>query len=134
VKDEPHKQRRRKWVRYERRYSNSLWHADWFEQPHEQIILFEDDASRFITGFGVFSNANAENSNQVLQQAIVLWPTETNDDRPWDTIHIATQSHLPGPKTEHVSTALETTGNHPHKSTSETPTIQREGRTSWTDH
>jgi transposase len=24
VKDEPHKQRRRKWVRYERRYSNSL--------------------------------------------------------------------------------------------------------------
>jgi putative transposase len=70
VKDEPHKQRRRTWVRYERKYSNSLWHADWFEQTHEQIILFEDDASRFITGFGVFSNANAENSNQVLQQAI----------------------------------------------------------------
>jgi putative transposase len=70
VKDEPHKQRRRKWVRYERRYSNSLWHADWFEEPHEQIILFEDDASRFITGYGVFSNANVENSNQVLKQAI----------------------------------------------------------------
>jgi putative transposase len=70
VKDEPHKQRRRTWIRYERRYSNSLWHADWFEEPHEQIILFEDDASRFITGFGVFSNANMENSNQVLNQAI----------------------------------------------------------------
>jgi putative transposase len=70
VKDEPHKQRRRKWIRYERRYSNSLWHADWFEEPHEQIILFEDDASRFITGYGVFTNANIENSNQVLNKAI----------------------------------------------------------------
>ena len=70
AKDEPHKQRRRTWVRYERRYTNSLWHADWFEEPHEQIILFEDDASRFITGYGVFTNANVENSNQVLHQAI----------------------------------------------------------------
>jgi putative transposase len=70
AKDEPHKQRRRKWVRYERRYSNSLWHADWFEEHKEQIILFEDDASRFITGYGVFSNANMWNSNQVLNQAI----------------------------------------------------------------
>jgi putative transposase len=70
AKDEPHKQRRRKWVRYERRYSNSLWHADWFEQTQEQIILFEDDASRFITGYGIFSNANMENSKNVLNQAI----------------------------------------------------------------
>ena len=73
AKDEPHKQRRRKWVRYERRYSNSLWHADWFEEQHEQIILFEDDASRFITGYGVFSNANMENSNQVLLHAITSY-------------------------------------------------------------
>jgi len=73
VKDEPHKQRRRKWIRYERRYSNSLWHADWFEEPHEQIILLEDDASRFITGFGVFQNANMENSNHVLNQAITTY-------------------------------------------------------------
>jgi len=70
AKDEPHKQRRRKWVRYERRYSNSLWHADWFEEQQEQIILFEDDASRLITGYGVFSKANMENTNQVLNQAI----------------------------------------------------------------
>ena len=70
AKDEPHKQRRRKWVRYERKYSNSLWHADWFEEQHEQIILFEDDASRLIIGYGVFSNANVENSKQVLNQAI----------------------------------------------------------------
>ena len=70
VKNEPHKQRRRTWIRYERRYSNSLWHADWFEEHQEQIILFEDDASRFITGYGVFTNANMENSNKVLKQAV----------------------------------------------------------------
>ncbi|MDG7013775.1 MAG: hypothetical protein JRN46_06085 [Nitrososphaerota archaeon] len=29
AKDEPRKQLRRKWVRYERKYSNSLWHTDW---------------------------------------------------------------------------------------------------------
>lgn len=70
AKDEPHKQRHRKWIRYERRYSNSLWHADWFEEQQYQFILFEDDASRFITGYGVFSNATAKNSMLVLQQAI----------------------------------------------------------------
>ena len=73
VKNEPHKQRRRTWIRYERRFSNSLWHADWFEEPQEQIILFEDDASRFITGYGVFSNANMQNSNEVLNQAISIY-------------------------------------------------------------
>jgi putative transposase len=68
--DEPRKQRCRKWIRYERRYSNSLWHADWFEEKQDQVILFEDDASRFITGYGVFRNATAKNSIIVLDQAI----------------------------------------------------------------
>jgi len=71
--DEPRKQRRRKWIRYERRFSNSLWHADWFEDKHDQIILFEDDASRFITGYGVFRNATAKNSMLVLEQAILRY-------------------------------------------------------------
>jgi len=70
AREEPRKQRRRKWIRYERRYSNSLWHADWFEQHKDQIILFEDDASRFITGYGVFRNATAKNSMLVLEQAV----------------------------------------------------------------
>ena len=69
--DEPRKQRRRKWIRYERRYSNSLWHADCFEEKLDQmIILFEDDASRFITGYGVFRNATVRNSIFVLEKAI----------------------------------------------------------------
>lgn len=69
-REEPRKQRRRKWIRYQRRYSNSLWHADWFEKQQDQVILFEDDASRFITGYGVFNNANTKNTVCVLKQAI----------------------------------------------------------------
>jgi hypothetical protein len=29
--DEYNKKKQRKWVRYERKHSNSLWHMDWFE-------------------------------------------------------------------------------------------------------
>ena len=70
AKEEPHKQKRRRWIRYERRYSNSLWHADWFEEQKDKVILFEDDASRFITGYGVFGNATTENTVSVLEKAI----------------------------------------------------------------
>ena len=75
VKNEPHKQRRRTWIRYERKYSNSLSHSDWFEKNNEQIILFEDDASRLITGYGIFSNATAENAAQVLLESIDSYGT-----------------------------------------------------------
>ena len=34
--DEPHKQRRRKWIRYEREHSNSLWHTDWHKIKDER--------------------------------------------------------------------------------------------------
>jgi transposase InsO family protein len=71
--EEPRKQRRRKWVRYERRYSNSLWHADWFEKQQDQVILFQDDASRFITGYGVFHHATSKNTIQVLDTAIQIY-------------------------------------------------------------
>jgi transposase len=59
-----------KWIRYQRRYSNSLWHADWFEQRQDKVILFEDDASRFITGYGVFGNATTKNTIYVLEEAL----------------------------------------------------------------
>ena len=71
--DEPRKQKRRKWVRYERRYSNSLWHADWFEHQQDQIILFQDDASRFITGYGVFDHATSKNTIHVLDGTIKIY-------------------------------------------------------------
>ena len=70
---QPNKSRRRKWVRYERRHSNSLWHADWCEFPGGQVILFEDDASRLITGFGKFQSATTENALRVFEEAVSSW-------------------------------------------------------------
>lgn len=66
---------RRKWVRYERAYSNSLWHVDWYEMKDPRwrvmwLIVYEDDASRFIVGYGLFKNATSHNSVEVLKQAI----------------------------------------------------------------
>ena len=70
AKDEPKKKNQRKWVRYERKHSNSLWHADWFELDGEQLILIEDDASRMLVGFGAFKNATSENSARILKEAV----------------------------------------------------------------
>ncbi|MEW6035488.1 MAG: integrase core domain-containing protein, partial [Candidatus Micrarchaeota archaeon] len=73
AQEQPKKSRRRKWVRYERRHSNSLWHADWLDYEGRQIILYEDDASRLVTGHGEFSNATTTNSIQVFDSAILRW-------------------------------------------------------------
>ncbi|MCE2498704.1 MAG: transposase [Nitrosopumilaceae archaeon] len=69
------KKKRRRWVRYERTYSNSMWHTDW-KQIHggmhdgRWFLCYEDDASRFVTGYGIFDNATAENALRVLDEAI----------------------------------------------------------------
>jgi putative transposase len=65
---------RRKWVRYEREYSNSLWHVDWYEMKDPrwkgmQLILYEDDASRFIVGCGLFKDATSRHAVEVLKEA-----------------------------------------------------------------
>ena len=70
---EPKKGRRRKWIRYERRHSNSLWHADWTVFKGDNLIFFEDDASRLITGYGAFRSATADNSIAVFDSAIKKW-------------------------------------------------------------
>jgi putative transposase len=71
AKNEPKKQKRRKWIRYQRKHSNSLWHTDWFEtRDGEHILPLEDDASRFITGFGAFARETAKNGVLVLEKAI----------------------------------------------------------------
>jgi putative transposase len=65
------KQRRRKWVRYEREHSMSLWHMDWKQlSDGSWWIAAMDDASRLIVGYGVFQEATAEHTIHVLKQAI----------------------------------------------------------------
>jgi putative transposase len=70
AKEEQKKKKTRKWVRYERKHSLSLVHSDWFVFREKQCIIFIDDASRFITGYGEFDNANAENSIKVFRQSL----------------------------------------------------------------
>ena len=72
----PKKQRRRRWVRYERKHSMSLWHMDWFQvdklgsELGKWMVAVQDDASRRIMGYGVFDNATAKHSVEVLKQAM----------------------------------------------------------------
>lgn len=72
---QPNKSRRRKWIRYERRFSNSLWHIDWSLFKGKWLIAILDDASRFIVGYGLFDNATQNNSIIVMQQAIQQYGT-----------------------------------------------------------
>lgn len=62
--------RRKKWVRYERRHSNSLLHADYCDLEGKQIIAYIDDASRCIVGHGIFANATTDNAIDVLMETI----------------------------------------------------------------
>ena len=71
ARDEPRKQLRRKWVRYERKYSNSLWHTDWtLVEGKGWLIAYLDDSSRFVVGYGVFPEATSEHSVEVLEEAV----------------------------------------------------------------
>jgi putative transposase len=70
---DPKKQKRRKWVRYEREHSLSLVHTDWHESrvvPGKQLIAYLDDASRFILAIEEMDHATAENAIQVLRKVV----------------------------------------------------------------
>ncbi len=75
ARDESNGRRKRRWLRWETEYSNSMWHTDW-KQIHggmhdgRRFLCYEDDASRFVTGCGIFGNATAENALKVLDGAM----------------------------------------------------------------
>ena len=64
------KKKKRKYKCYERKHSLSLAHTDWFEYKGKKVILFEDDASRFILAYGEFNNANKENTIKVFKESL----------------------------------------------------------------
>ena len=69
--EETKKKQQRKYLRYEREHSNSMWHTDYKQLDDGRWFLaYQDDASRFITGYGVFENMTAENAIKVLEQTI----------------------------------------------------------------
>ena len=71
----PTKSKQRKWVRYERLYSNAMWHTDWHAMKDTRmkglnLITYLDDASRCVTGDALFREATSENAVIALRQAI----------------------------------------------------------------
>lgn len=71
AEEQPKKRKRRKWIRFERTYSNSMWHTDWKKLDNGGWFLcYQDDASRFIINHGVFAEATTENAILVLKEAI----------------------------------------------------------------
>jgi putative transposase len=69
--EESKKRGRRKWVRYERTYSNSLWHVDYKQLPDGAwLVIYEDDASRYIVGYGISVDATSKHAVEVLKEAI----------------------------------------------------------------
>ena len=69
--ENPKKSRRHKWIRFERTHSNSMWHTDYkLLDDGRWFLCYEDDASRFVTGYGMFEHATTENALTVLDEAI----------------------------------------------------------------
>ena len=76
----PAKSRKRKWVRFERRYSNAMWHVDWhvMKDPRFRglnLVTYLDDASRCVAAAQLFTEATSENAVAVLQKAIETFGT-----------------------------------------------------------
>ena len=71
--EHPKKSRKRKEVRFERvTYSNSMWHTDYnLLDDGRWFLCYEDDASRFVTGYDMFEHATTtENAPAALEEAI----------------------------------------------------------------
>ena len=68
VEENMNKKKQRKWVRFEREHSISLWQGDWKRLGEKWIIAFMDDASRLITCYGIFDEATTENTIKVLKR------------------------------------------------------------------
>ena len=66
------KRQQRKYVRYERTHSMSMWQGDWKEfelnGSKRWLVAFMDDSSRLITCYGVFDAPTTENTITVLNQ------------------------------------------------------------------
>ncbi len=74
------KSKKRGYVRFERKYSNAMWHVDWHEMKDPRLkglnlVTYLDDASRCITGAALFEHATSENAVMTLRLAIERFGT-----------------------------------------------------------
>lgn len=75
--ESPKKKKQRKYCRYQRNHSMTLWHTDWKEcKINNERMFFTayiDDRSRMITCYGIFDAQTTENSLIVLKQGIAAY-------------------------------------------------------------
>ncbi len=65
------KQKRRRWVRYERKHSMTAGHIDWHDTSDGKgVCAIEDDSSRKILAYGEFDYQNTENSKKVFKMVV----------------------------------------------------------------
>ena len=73
------KRKQRKYVRYERAHSMSLWQGDWKEfeidGTKRWVVAFIDDSSRLIPCYGVFDSPTTQNTITVLNQGFTEYGT-----------------------------------------------------------
>ena len=85
VKPEPKKALRKKYVRWERHHSNSLWQTDfcWQEKLQCWIIAYLDDHSRFVVGIQYTKLATTEIAINLFNESARRYglPRETLSDR-----------------------------------------------------
>ena len=85
VKPEPKKGRRKKYVRWERHHSNSLWQTDfcWQERLQCWIIAYLDDHSRFIVGIQYTKVATSDVAIKLFDKSCKVYnlPREVLNDR-----------------------------------------------------
>jgi len=72
IMESPSKKKRRKYVRYEREHSMSMWQGDWklvhLDNCKEKwMIAFMDDASRRIMCYALYDKATTENTIKTLE-------------------------------------------------------------------
>ncbi len=69
--EHPKKGRRRERIRFERTHSNTMRHADYKLLPDGRwFMACQDDASRFVAGYGVFDEAAGKHALEVLEKAM----------------------------------------------------------------
>jgi len=78
IKPNPKKRRQRKFVKFERKHSNSLWQGDIKElvlknNERKYLIAFLDDASRLITCYGLYNEPTTENVIKTLLKGFSLY-------------------------------------------------------------
>ena len=85
VTPEPKKGRRKNYIRWERKHSNSLWQTDfcWIERLECWLCGWLDDHSRFVPIMGYLTEATSDNVIELFEKAAkkYSYPRQTLSDR-----------------------------------------------------